>query len=125
MADSIATLKMLSIDSADAEKDAAFWSAALGWPITQSGEGYAMLDGPDHALGFGTVEGFTPPEWPNVGGSKQFHFDLGVDDLAAAEERLVGLGATVPNDQPGGDRWRVLLDPSGHPFCLTLAANWG
>jgi hypothetical protein len=23
-----------------------------------------------------------------------------------------------PDHQPGGDRWRVLLDPAGHPFCL-------
>ena len=29
-----------------------------------------------------------------------------------------------PDEQPG-ETWRVLLDPSGHPFCLTLAANWG
>jgi hypothetical protein len=125
MTEPIVTLKMLTIDSADAGRDAAFWSAALGWGIAQSGEGYAMLTGPDHALGFGTVEDYQPPQWPNPRGSKQFHFDLGVDDLAAAEQRLVELGASVPDDQPGGDRWRVLLDPSGHPFCLTLAANWG
>ncbi len=27
----------------------------------------------------------------------------------------LGLGA----HKPGGDRWRVLVDPAGHPFCLT------
>jgi hypothetical protein len=30
----------------------------------------------------------------------------------------------VPDEQPG-ETWRVLLDPAGHPFCLTDAANWG
>jgi catechol 2,3-dioxygenase-like lactoylglutathione lyase family enzyme len=120
----VATLKMVSLDSADATRDAAFWSSALGWPIAAEGDGYAMLSGPDHALGFGTREDFEPPAWPNPAGTKQFHFDLAVDDLAAAERRLVELGATVPDHQPG-DTWRVLLDPSGHPFCLTLAANWG
>jgi hypothetical protein len=24
--------------------------------------------------------------------------------------------------QPAPDQWRVLLDPSGHPFCLTVPA---
>ena len=47
-----------------------------------------------------------------------------VDDLDAAAAECVGLGATLPDEQPG-ETWRVLLDPSGHPFCLTQAANWG
>ncbi|MBL0003026.1 MAG: hypothetical protein IPP00_03195 [Actinomycetales bacterium] len=62
--------------------------------------------------------------WPNQHGSKQFHLDLAVDDLDAAAVRCVELGATLPDEQPG-ESWRVLLDPSGHPFCLTQAANWG
>ena len=120
-----ATLKMVSIDSRDADRDAAFWSAALGWEIAYSGDGYAMLAGPDHAIGFGTVEDFEPPSWPNERGGKQFHLDLAVEDLAVAAKQLTELGATQPEHQPGGDRWTVLLDPSGHPFCLTLAGNWG
>jgi len=43
----------------------------------------------------------------------------GLDSAATVE-----LGATLPDEQPG-ETWRVLLDTSGHPFCLTLAANWG
>jgi predicted enzyme related to lactoylglutathione lyase len=125
MTDSIATLKMVTLDSSDAERDAKFWSAVLGWELAYAGDGYAMLAGPDHALGFGTVPDYVAPTWPNEHGSKHFHFDLAVEDLAAAEQRVVELGGTLPEAQPGGDRWRVLLDPSGHPFCLTLAANWG
>ena len=120
----IATLKMLTLDCADPSAGATFWSAVLGWEVAHAEGDYAMLTGPEHALGFGRVEGYQPPSWPNQGGSKQFHFDLAVDDLAAAEKSCVELGATVPDDQPGEDRWRVLLDPAGHPFCLTLAANW-
>lgn len=115
---------MISLDSADAARDAAFWSAALGWEVAHSGDGYAMLAGPEHAVGFGTVEDYEPPVWPNPRGSKQFHFDLAVEDLQEAEQRLVDLGARVPDEQPG-ETWRVLLDPSGHPFCLTLASAWG
>lgn len=125
MPEPVAKLAMISLDSADAQRDAAFWSAVLGWEITYNEPPAAMLAGPSVALGFGTTDDYEPPVWPNEHGSKQFHFDLAVDDLAAAERSCVELGARVPTEQPGGDRWRVLLDPSGHPFCLTLAANWG
>jgi catechol 2,3-dioxygenase-like lactoylglutathione lyase family enzyme len=120
-----AALKMLTLDSADARRDARFWSAVLGWEVAHEQDEYAMLTGPGGvALGFGTVDDYEPPAWPNPRGTKQFHLDLAVDDLAAGVESCVALGASLPDDQPG-ETWRVLLDPSGHPFCLTLAANWG
>ncbi|MGV9710475.1 VOC family protein [Gordonia sp. NPDC003424] len=121
----VAELAMVSLDCADAAVAAEFWSSVLGWEIVASGEGYAMLKGSEGAaIGFGSVPDYQPPAWPNANGSKQFHFDLAVDDLAAAQERCVDLGAVVPEDQPG-ETWRVLLDPSGHPFCLTKKENWG
>lgn len=122
---SLAALKMVSLDSSDARRDARFWAAVLGWDIAHEQDEYAMVTGPDGAaLGFGTVADHEPPTWPNPRGTKQFHLDLAVDDLDTAVTRCVELGATFPDDQPG-ETWRVLLDPSGHPFCLTLAANWG
>ena len=121
----LATLKMVTLDSTDARRDAAFWSAVLGWDVAAVEDEYAMLSGPGGmALGLGTLADHEPPGWPNEHGSKQFHFDLAVDDLDAAAAEIVGLGATLPDEQPG-ETWRVLLDPSGHPFCLTLAQNWG
>ena len=119
-----ARLAMITLDCADPEASAAFWSALLGWDIAHSTHDYAMLTGPAHALGFGRVEGYEAPGWPNEHGSKQFHFDLAVEDLDVAEQAAVALGASKPADQPGAT-WRVLLDPAGHPFCLTKAENWG
>ena len=119
----LGNLKMVTLDSSDASRDAAFWTAVLGWETSYDADGYAMLTGPDHALGFGTVADHEPPTWPNERGTKQFHLDLAVDDIDAAAAECVRLGATVPDDQPG-ETWRVLLDPSGHPFCLTKAENW-
>jgi catechol 2,3-dioxygenase-like lactoylglutathione lyase family enzyme len=120
----VASLKMITLDSSDATRDARFWSGVLGWEVAHAEEAYAMLTGPEHALGFGTLPDHLAPGWPNEHGSKQFHFDLAVDDLEEGAARCVELGATLPDEQPG-ETWRVLLDPSGHPFCLTLAANWG
>jgi predicted enzyme related to lactoylglutathione lyase len=124
MSTPIARIAMVTLDTADADASAAFWSGMLGWDVAHSERDYAMLTGPSNALGFGRVEGYVAPGWPNENGSKQFHFDLAVDDLDAAQEAAVELGATVADPQPG-ETWRVLLDPSGHPFCLTKAANWG
>jgi Glyoxalase-like domain len=39
--------------------------------------------------------------------------------LDEAEAEAVRLGARLPDEQPSPDRWRVLLDPAGHPSCLS------
>ena len=119
-----ATLAMVTIDCADPAAEAAFWAAALGWQNSYSDENYGMVTKGDQRIGFGRVEGWKAPGWPNTSGTKQFHFDLAVDDLATAEAKLLELGATKPSEQPSDD-WVVLRDPDGHPFCLTKAANWG
>jgi catechol 2,3-dioxygenase-like lactoylglutathione lyase family enzyme len=120
------TIAMITLDCAEVPPVADFWKAALGYEqVAGDGESYAMLmsdAGP--ALGFGKVEDHSPPEWPNPRGTKQFHLDLACDDIDAEQERLLGLGARLADPQPG-ETWRVLLDPAGHPFCLTDAASWG
>jgi hypothetical protein len=83
-----------------------------------------MLTGPSHALGFGKVDDYEAPAWPNAKGSKQFHFDLAVEDIDAAEKAATDLGARVVDEQPG-QTWTVMIDPGGHPFCLTGAEGWG
>lgn len=120
------SIAMVSIDCADPGPVADFWTALLGWEVAYRDENYAMLQSTDGSrLGFGRVEGYAAPAWPNPNGTKQFHLDIGTEDVATTEARCVELGATVPDAQPGGERWRVLLDPAGHPFCLTVLAAWG
>ena len=66
-----------------------------------------MVTHGDQRIGFGRVDGWKAPGWPNTSGTKQFHFDLAVDDLSAAAQALTELGATKPVEQPsdrlGGD----------------------
>ena len=119
-----AKLAMFTIDCADPAGLAAFYSELLGMEVAHSEDDYAMLTGDGPALGFGRVDGYEAPGWPNEHGSKQYHLDLAVDDIAESEATAIGLGATLADPQPG-ETWRVLLDPAGHPFCLTSAANWG
>jgi predicted enzyme related to lactoylglutathione lyase len=122
------TLKMVTLDCADPRAMASFWSELLGWTVAHEQDEYAMVVAPEGgpggpALGFGQVEGYVAPGWPNEHGSKQYHFDLACEDLAATAERVRELGGSVPDEQPG-ETWTVVLDPAGHPFCLTNAANW-
>ncbi len=114
----MADLVMVNIDCDNAPELAAFYSALLGREIAYQDENVAMLGGEGVALGFGHVDDYTPPEWPNKSGSKAFHLDFRVADLDDAVAQSLALGATLPEFQPGGEGWRVLLDPAGHPFCL-------
>jgi catechol 2,3-dioxygenase-like lactoylglutathione lyase family enzyme len=114
-----ATLSMVNIDSADPAKLARFYAAALGWEVTYSDENYGMVEGDGVKIGFGRIEGFRPAQWPDEEGAKRFHLDLQVDDLDEAAKHLCAIGASQPDFQPGADRWRVLLDPDGQPFCLS------
>ncbi|CAM3283108.1 VOC family protein [Stackebrandtia soli] len=116
-------LAMFTVDCAEPGELGRFYSQLFGWTVAYEDDDAVMLtrdDGP--ALGFGRVDDYTPPPWPDPEGRKQFHLDLAVGDFDEAQARCVELGATIPDFQPGGDRWRVLLDPAGHPFCLT---HWG
>ncbi|MGC4851703.1 VOC family protein [Micromonospora sp. DT15] len=67
------------------------------------------------------VDGYRPSTWPSGERLQQIHFDLAVDepdDLDDAEARAIELGAVKEEQQPAPERFRVLRDPAGHPFCL-------
>lgn len=119
----VAKLAMVTLDAPDAALLGDFYSAVLGWPVAYSDRDYAMLTGPSHALGIGTIPDYQRPDWPDDG-HKQFHLDLAADDIEAAAIRCVELGATRAETQPG-ETWIVLIDPAGHPFCLSDAKKWG
>lgn len=118
-----ATLAMVNLDSADPPALAAFYAGMLGWEITHSQAEYAMVSsgathGGSTSIGFGLVADYDGPGWPQERAPKRYHLDFYVDDLDKAEERALALGATRVSAQPEPQRWRVLLDPGGHPFDL-------
>ena len=116
---SVASVAMFTIDCADPKPLLDFYSRFLGMAIAYQDENVGMLAGDNGpAIGFGKVDNFHPPAWPDEASDKQFHLDLKVADIDAAAKAAVELGATQPEFQPG-QTWRVLLDPAGHPFCIT------
>jgi hypothetical protein len=65
------------------------------------------------------VDTYIAPSWPDGPQHQQMHLDIAVDDLPSTVASAIAMGATEASHQPAPDRWRVLVDPSGHPFCLS------
>jgi catechol-2,3-dioxygenase len=111
------TLMGVMLDCPDAKELSAFYSELFGKPVTYEGDGMAMIgeDGAQPVL-FQQVERYVPPRWPDPAHPQQFHLDVTVDDVDAAERAVLAIGATrLPGD---GKDWRVYADPAGKPFCL-------
>ena len=112
-----------SIDCPDPAALLDFYRKLTGWQISWESEDFSQItpDGtPYNGLGFQKVENYRAPEWPGQERPQQFHLDFFVADLDTAQKEAVEIGAVVAGVQPQPDRWRVLLDPVGHPFCLCV-----
>ncbi|MCX2930158.1 VOC family protein [Mycobacterium sp. CVI_P3] len=98
---------------------AGFYRETLGLEEMFSTPDFVALKGAAVLLTLQKVADHRAPDWPDGPVPKQIHLELAVSDLDAEEDRIVGLGATKAPVQPQPDNWRVLIDPAGHPFCIT------
>ena len=110
----------VTLDCSEPSKLAEFYSQLSGLEISFQSEEFAGLDGKGGpVMGFQKVADYQAPLWPGQSVPQQFHLDFSAKDLDAAEKWVLELGAAKAEPQPGGDRWRVFLDPAGHPFCIS------
>jgi predicted enzyme related to lactoylglutathione lyase len=114
------------LDAKDPIRLAEFYADVLGWPISHRSDHGAGIGVPDTVsyVGFQRNDDYEPPTWPGGTGAPQMmlHLDVAVDDLDAALDDALSLGATLATHQPQADV-RVLLDPEGHPFCLYVDSD--
>ncbi len=111
------TVMGVMLDCPDTKALSTFYAELLGKPITYESDGMAMVghDG-EQPVTFQQVEEYTAPRWPDPAHPQQFHLDIAVDDVDAAETATLAAGATrLPGE---GENWRVYADPAGKPFCL-------
>jgi Glyoxalase-like domain len=120
MSDSI-KLVPVTVDCPDAGKLAAFYATITGGTVAFADEGWAEVEGPNGCIDFQAAPEYLPPRWPDAASSMQMHLDFGVDDLDAAEARVLAAGATKYDFQPN-EHCRVYADPAGHPFCLSAGS---
>jgi catechol 2,3-dioxygenase-like lactoylglutathione lyase family enzyme len=112
-------LGSIALDCADPEQLGAFWADLLDGEVAFSSDAFVAVKTDRVWLAATRVEDYVPPTWPGAESPKQMHLDLAVDDLEEAEHRATALGAVRAHSQPAPDRYIVLLDPAGHPFCLS------
>ena len=108
-------------DTAEPIRDAQFWSALLGWPITYTSPDWVVVSLSDHHSGmaFQLAPDHESPQRGDPARQQQVHFDVMVDSVASAEKRVEQLGA-----RPLAAAGSVWADPSGHPFCLIPRPGW-
>ena len=122
----------VTIMAPDPRSLADFYSRLLDRPVTASygprpGEpasaGWAQVRAPqgsgEATLNFEFEHQWRQPVWPAEAERQTAtqHLDIRVDDLQAAVDHAVAVGARLAEHQPQ-ETVRVLFDPAGHPFCL-------
>ncbi len=115
----IARLGAVSLDSPDPIGLSRFYGQLLDLEVMFESEDFVALKGGGILLTMQRVSDHRPPDWPSGPVPKQLHLELAVDDLDDAEAKAMAIGATKAEAQPSPELWRVLLDPAGHPFCIT------
>ena len=115
----LARLASTALDCSDPAALASFWAQLVGGEVAFASDEFCAVKTGGGWLAAVRVPDYQPPTWPDPAVPKQMHLDLAVDDLDAAEAEAIRLGARKAAEQPGPDRWRVLYDPAGHPFCLS------
>ncbi|HVK21316.1 MAG TPA: VOC family protein [Actinokineospora sp.] len=104
------------MDVHDPGAQAAFWSAATGWPVARRTAEFASLRASD---GRGPWLELLRVDEPKVV-KNRLHLDVAGsigDDQAAEVDRLIASGAR-PHEEMIGFPWQVLFDPEGNEFCV-------
>jgi predicted enzyme related to lactoylglutathione lyase len=116
--------QVVVFDAADPTRESAFWAGVLGGTVEADADGswHSVFVNGDEVLGVQLAPDHIRPEWPD-GTPQQIHLDLYVDDMNAAHDEVLALGAEVLQtaDRRAAEGFQVYADPAGHPFCLC----WG
>ncbi|MEU6420958.1 VOC family protein [Streptomyces spiralis] len=114
----LAKLGVVVLDCPDPRALAGFYAEVLGGTVEGEGDWVDLKVPGGPSLAFQAAPGHVPPKWPRSDRSQQFHLDLVVEDLDAAEKGVLALGAEPLDATDRTRTFRVYADPAGHPFCL-------
>lgn len=120
MPEPVARLDYVTLDVADLERAAAFWSALLGLDVVDRLGQYAWLQRPRPSAVTLVLQQVPEPK----AGKTRAHVDLAADDPQRVRKRAVALGATeIDRVVEHGYDLAVFADPDGNEFCLILAGS--
>jgi predicted enzyme related to lactoylglutathione lyase len=111
---------VVMFDAADLATESGFWAGVLDGTVKRGDGWHIVLVDNAPVVGVQLVPNYIKPEWPD-GVPQQIHLDFEVEDLMAAHEEVVSLGAKLlkpADDIDSSNGFQVYADPAGHPFCL-------
>jgi catechol 2,3-dioxygenase-like lactoylglutathione lyase family enzyme len=136
-------LVQVVLDSTDARALAEFYRELLGFtyrpgdetppagePDPAGEDWLVLLSESGRGLAVQQVDELPEATWPSGPHPQQLHLDMSVPseaDLNLQHQRALGLGARLLYDRTDDpeEPLRVYADPSGHPFCIFVAAPGG
>lgn len=113
----------VTVNCPDAATLAAFYADVANGSVTFSHPSWATMECDGGRIDFQTVPNHVAPRWPETPGL--VHLDFLVENLGAAEARVVDAGARKYEFQPNAEHCLVFADPVGNPFCLTTLDEIG
>jgi len=139
---SFPVLRQVVLDTTDARGLAEFYRDLLGYvyregdqpppagEVDEKASGWLVIHHRSGSprIAFEQVDSLAAATWPEGPVPQQLHLDLTVpnlEDLEIHHRRAIALGATVLEDRTDDEEeplW-VYADPSGHPFCIFVAAD--
>jgi predicted enzyme related to lactoylglutathione lyase len=107
-------------DAADLDAESGFWAALLGGTVDADDDWHTVVVEGKPAIAVQLAPDHVAPDWPKSTTPQQIHLDLYVDDVRAAHDEAMALGAQVLEDRDLDTKsgYQVYADPAGHPFCL-------
>jgi predicted enzyme related to lactoylglutathione lyase len=112
--------QIVVFDAADLTPESTFWAGLLGGTVEPEDDWHMIYVDGEPRVGIQLAPGHVAPDWPD-GTPQQIHLDLYVDDIKAAHDEAVALGARLlqaADDIESAQGFQVYADPAGHPFCL-------
>lgn len=110
----------LPLDSADPERDAAFWGWLSGWVPVEG----AKVPSLRRSSGVGPLLELCPEPEPKGEAKIRMHLDIRLeagDDPDAVAAEISARGGRELHPDWGDLPWRVFADPSGNEFCVLSA----
>ena len=117
-------LGCVTLTSRDASAHADFYRKLLGWEIRfeniSDGFKFVGIVGDTHGrILFQEDDDYVEAVWPTEPGKQQMqmHLDFHTDDLERDAAHALACGAKLADTQYS-EKWRIFIDPAGHPFCI-------
>jgi hypothetical protein len=123
----IANYVYTALDCANPVELANFYSKITGLKVqpfedgenAETCEWLELLDNENRTkMAFQRIDNYRTPTWPIGETPQQVHMDFHAKDLDVAEKQILDIGGRKADHQVRPHRFRVYLDPAGHPFCI-------